>query len=126
MDEAVALARLASMVAADQRPALSPADLQDLLDEYRTADADGAWITDPGWVPTWDLNGAAAEGWRRKAARVATDFTFSADGASYDKGEVMAHCLAMAAAFDAKRPPGILGVREDRAAAPYDSPRLTL
>lgn len=43
-----------------------------------------------------------AELWGLKAGKVAGDFTFSADDASYDKGEVMAKCLEMEAHYAAK------------------------
>lgn len=49
----------------------------------------------PAWVPTWDLNAAAAEGWRWKAAKVANQFQFSADGQSFQRQQVYDHCLTM-------------------------------
>lgn len=102
MDRAVALDALKSMTAADQRPVLSDVTLGALLDQYASVDSDGLAPTDAGWTGTWYLNAAAAEGWRRKAAAVAGDFTFSADGASYDKGSVLANCERMVALYAAK------------------------
>lgn len=106
MDRATAKARLTNMVAASERPVLSagdaPSDLETLLDMFQRPDADGLMPDDTGWTPTWDLNAAAAEGWRWKAARVAGDFTFSADGASYSKADVLAHCLDMEQTYLAK------------------------
>ena len=102
MDRTVALTRLTSMVAATSRPVLSTEQVNALLDATVIPDASNLLVTDPSYVPTWDLNMAAAEGWRWKAAAVAGDFTFSADGASYDKGSVMANCLMMEAKFAAK------------------------
>lgn len=123
MDRTEALARLGRMVASDQRPVLSDADLGDVLDGAATIDADGYRPTDPGYTPTWDLDRAAAEGWTRKAGRVAGDFSFSADGASFNKGDVLAHCEAMAATYRA-RGVHVLTVADDRLAGPYRSPRL--
>lgn len=111
------------MVAADERPALSADAIHDLLDGAAIPDAAGRLSTDPTWEPVWDLDRAAAEGWRWKAGAVAGDFTFSADGGSFSKGEVLAHCEAMADHY-AARGLGIITAREDRLAAPYDSPRL--
>lgn len=125
MDRTVALARLRVMAAADQRPVLSTEDLDTILTAYSTVDADGRLVTDAGWVGTYDLNGAAGEAWRAKAARVAGDFTFSADGASYSKGEVMANCLQMAAEYAGKSL-GVVTLGTERSATIYDSPRLLL
>lgn len=102
MDRPGALARLTEMVAADQRPVLPPASVGRLLDDFRVRDRNGNMVTDPGYVETWNLNAAAAEGWRRKAALVAGDFTFSADDASYSKGDVLANMERMAAMYAAK------------------------
>lgn len=97
MDEAGALARLRSMTGGpDARPVLSDEELGNLLEDYRTADTDGLGPQDDDYTPTWALNAAAAAGWRLKAGRVAGDFTFSADGSSFSKGEVLAKCAEMA------------------------------
>lgn len=123
MDRAAALAALRNMVAADERPALSTDDLDALLAMTAIPDPAGRLPQDTAWVSTWDLDRAAAEGWRWKAARVAGDFTFSADDASYSKGDVMAKCLAMADQY-AARGLHVLTVTDDRAYPPYNSPRL--
>ena len=54
-----------------------------------------------GWVPTYNTNGAIAEVWSQKAALVAGDYTFSADEASFDKGDLLAHMLAMESKYAA-------------------------
>lgn len=43
------------------------------------------------WIPTYDLNAAAADIWGERAATVADDFTFSADGGSYSLSDVIKH-----------------------------------
>lgn len=83
------------------RPSLTDSELDALLATYALRDEDGRAPTDDAWTPTYALNAAAAEGWRQKAARVAGDFGFSADGASFSKGDVLAHCLAMEAHYAA-------------------------
>lgn len=116
-----ARARLAQMVAAASRPTLSDENLDDLLDDYRTVDGHGNLVTDPGYVPTYALNAAAAEGWRRKAAMVAGDFTFQADDASYSKGDVLANMEKMVQMYAAKDVGTLsFGVRDRR----YDTDRL--
>jgi hypothetical protein len=74
---------------------LEAAEIDALLERFRLADDAGRTPGSVGWLGTYALNAAAAEGWRIKGARVAGDFNFSADDASYSKGDVMAHCLEM-------------------------------
>lgn len=95
MDRGVAKALLVGKVAATSRPVLSDALVEALLDSAATKDANGVAPAGVGYVTTWDLNAAAAEGWRMKAGMVAGDFNFSADNASYSKADVLAHCLEM-------------------------------
>lgn len=52
------------------------------------------------WVPTWDLNAAAAEGWRRKAAKVAGAYSFSDAGASFDRSDMVNACMAMVRVYE--------------------------
>jgi hypothetical protein len=86
--------------AANDAPVLSNDDLDALVD-----------VAVATTVP--DVNKAAAEGWRLKAARVAGGFSFSADGVSVDKTMLMKHCLDMAAAYDkeSKRSGGVYTVQ---------------
>lgn len=126
VDKTAALAELADMVAATQRPVLDTAALTRLLDRYAIPDRYGRWVDDPDWEGNWNMPAAAAEGWRRKGAQVAGDFTFSADGASYSKGDLLAHCEAMARQYQAQSGLTIQGVADDRTHRPYSSPRLAL
>lgn len=107
MDRGVALGILEDRTAATSRPVLSPATLERILDQWACADAEGRVPSDSGWVGTWDLNAAAAEGWRIKGGKVAGDFNFSADGASYSKADVLAHCLEMETKY-ASRSHGVM------------------
>ena len=45
---------------------------------------------------SYDLNGAAAHGWRELAGVKAELYKFTADGASYDRNQWFDHCLQMA------------------------------
>lgn len=91
----MALTLLRDKVAATSRPTLSDDSLSALLDQHPRPDREGRLADDTDWAGSWDLNAAAAEGWRLKGAKVAGDYTFSADGASYNRGDVLANCLAM-------------------------------
>lgn len=57
------------------------------------------------WAPTFDIDAAAAAGWRVKASKAAGRFDFTEDGQSFSRSQVVAHCNAMAASFE-KRAPG--------------------
>ena len=95
MEREVALTLLRDKVAATSRPVLAEATVAALLDAYPMPDSAGRAPVDDGWEGAWDLNAAASEGWRMKAGKVAGDFNFSADNASYSKADVLAHCLEM-------------------------------
>lgn len=119
MDREVALALLTEKVAATSRPVLSPPAVDALLTAYQTQDADGRPPTDAAWVGTYDLNAAAAEGWRMKAGKVAGDFNFSADGGSYSKADVLAHCLEMESKY-ASLNHGVMNTLAGHQALPRD------
>lgn len=119
MDREVALASLGDLVAATSRPVLDPGPLGRLLDRHAMADPEGRGPLAEGWTGTWDLNAAAAEGWRLKAGMVAGDFNFSADGASYSKADVLAHCLEMETKY-ASRSHGVMNTLAGPQALPRD------
>lgn len=123
MDRTAALVRLRIDVAADSRPVLSQAVLDTILDDARVIDPNGRRPTDPAYVPTWNLAYAARRGWEAKAALVAGDFTFSADGASYSKGDVLANIERMISLWRAKDT-GVITTGEDREANLVPSLRL--
>ncbi|RLG78461.1 MAG: hypothetical protein DRO14_00560 [Thermoprotei archaeon] len=96
MTEAEALVRLSRMTASSNDPELTAEELDDLLSMCKVMDADGRAPDDEDWEPTWDLNRGAAEGWRWKAAKAASRFDFTADGASFDRSQITEHCERMA------------------------------
>lgn len=102
LTEAGALERLRGMVAASSEPTLEDDELVSLLDGARRQDKYSAWPDDDGWQPTYDLNAAAAEGWRRKAGKVVASFDFSADADSFSESQVHAMCLEQARVYAAK------------------------
>lgn len=53
----------------------------------------------PDWIPTYDINAAAADIWDEKAAAVADCISFSADGATYSVNEKVANYNRMAAKY---------------------------
>jgi hypothetical protein len=54
------------------------------------------------WVPTFDLNFAAAEGWRWKAGKAAGLFNIAPDGNSFQRSQVYAQCIRQASEYASK------------------------
>lgn len=96
MTEEEAATKLALMVLSDEDPELSPDQMDDILAHARRPDADDYTYADDEWTPTWDLDAAAAEGWRRKAGLAASRFNFAEDSQRFDRAQVYANCLQQA------------------------------
>jgi len=102
MNAAEAQARLKRMTDADNEPALTADDIADCLAISKLVDANGLAPSEASWTPTWDLNRGAAEGWRRKAGKLATRFDFEADGQRFDRSQAIEHCERMAESYRRK------------------------
>lgn len=88
------------MTAATTHPVLTPDEVADLLSMFAVADASGYAPSDIGWTPTYDLNRAAAEGWRWKAGKAAAEFDFSSEERSkFERSQVHAACMAQSHAY---------------------------
>lgn len=57
------------------------------------------------WIPTYDLHAAAGDIWEEKAAVVAVDFAFQADGGSYQRQQVHEQYLQQARYHRSRRVP---------------------
>ena len=95
-DATATKAKLSRMVDADTEPTLSATELNDLLNYAARTDASGYTRSDSEWTPTWDLNAGAAEGWRRKAGKAASRYSFAEDGQQFQRSHVYGHCLRQA------------------------------
>jgi hypothetical protein len=62
-----------------------------------------AQVANASWIPTYDLNAAAADIWEEKAAGVATGVNFSADGGNYQMSNQYEQFMKMARHFRARR-----------------------
>lgn len=102
MNEAEARSQLERMTAAADEPKLLTGDITQLLSMSALADGDGRPPSDLAWEPNWDLNRGAAEGWRWKAAKLATKFDFDADGGRYSRSQMLQMCLDMAMQYQRK------------------------
>ncbi len=103
MDDVQATIRLRMMTAADDDPALTEAELDELVLMSRRADRDGYVISDATWTPTFDLNAAASTGWLWKAGKAAKDVTFSSDGQKFDLSNLIEHCERMSRHYASNR-----------------------
>lgn len=109
MTEDQALARLERMLAADVDPILSADEMSDLLDLAKREDSAGLAPSEDDWEPTFDLDYAAAEGWRWKAGRTVPRYGVTLDTESLQRQQVYAHCISQANHY-AKRIIGNIGV----------------
>jgi hypothetical protein len=85
------------------------------------ADGTVVWTEAGGsWAPTYDLNAAAAEGWRWKAATVAGAFSFTTDSQVFNRAEINAMCLAMAEKYQKR----VTGSIRQRGSLPIIAPPI--
>lgn len=54
------------------------------------------------WQPTYNLNSAAAEGWRWKAGRTADRISFGTQGDNYNAEQMHQHCVDMAKYYEGR------------------------
>lgn len=100
----ILIVRLRRMVDEPSETTYTDADLQEVIELYPLLDVRGeepfTWDTstrpptqdeNEDWIPTYDLNAAAADVWGEKAAAPAQDFDFSADGGSFKRSQVVKH-----------------------------------
>jgi len=80
-------------VAHDQEPLLSADDIDYLVEYAKRADTSGRPPSHDNWTATYDLDAAAAEGWRIKAGRIAGSFDFAEDGQRFNLSQLYAHCI---------------------------------
>lgn len=90
------------MTAAGSEPVLSEDELSQLLEGYALPDSQSRVPSDLNWVPTYDLNAAAAEGWRWKAARASEMTAIDLDGTKLSADQLFAHCEKMAVLYARK------------------------
>jgi hypothetical protein len=91
--------RLEKMTQWDQEPRLTEDELLSLLELAKRADSVEIPPSEASWAPTWELNAAAAEGWRWKAGKVAGRFNVVADGDSLQRAQIFGMCLQMASKY---------------------------
>jgi len=110
---AAMVARLRRMIAEPTTTTYSDSDLDDWIESYPVADGDYNDPTDADWTATYDLHAAASELWSEKAAAVAADFSFSADGGNYSRDQVYAQYMKQTRFHSARRRAGSVRIHSD-------------
>ena len=113
---AAQIARLRRMVAESDATTYTDSDLTTYIEAYPLVDERGeeayTWDTstepptqddNDNWIPTYDLNAAAADIWEEKAATLAQDFDFSADGASFSRSQAYEQMMRSARYYRSRR-----------------------
>lgn len=106
------IARLRRMVAESGTATYTDSLLVSAISGYPLPDAAGEWpllssgSVNTAWVATYDLAAAAGAIWEEKAAAVATNFDFTADGATFHKSQVFEQYNKQARVWRARRAPG--------------------
>ena len=90
--------------------------ISDIIETYPLVDALGSepftWdsSTQPptqdeneNWIPTYDLNAAAAQIWQEKAAALAGLFDYAADGGNYKRSQASEKASKQARYYSARR-----------------------
>lgn len=108
--------RVRRMIAESTNTTYSYATLKAYIERYPLPDERGedpyTWDTsttpptqdaNEDWIATYDLNAAAADLWEEKAAGVAEDFSFSADGGSFQRQQRYEQYMKMAARYRSRR-----------------------
>ena len=132
---AAQISRLRRMIAEPETTTYSDEDLAEAIERYPVIDARGVETyyydtsTIPptqtamdNWLPTYDLCAAAADLWAEKAATLAADYDFSADGASYSRRQAYDNAMASSAYYRARRSPRALFLRPEPEAADLAAP----
>lgn len=113
---ATMIARVRRMVNEPTMATYEDADISAIIETYPLIDERGeepyTWDnstepptkdTNDNWIVTYDLNAAAADIWEEKAASVAQDFDFKADGGGYTRSQVYDQFMKIARHYRSKR-----------------------
>jgi hypothetical protein len=75
------------MIAEPDQTVYTDADLQVLADNCLVPDTEDRAPDEDGYITTYDLNAVASIVWDMKASAIADEFTFSADGGTYQRSQ---------------------------------------
>lgn len=78
-------------------------NLSSIIERYPLPDANGLFPKEDGWTPRYDLNAAAADVWAEKAAGLAGQYDFTADGASFERSQAYEQAMQQARYYRSRR-----------------------
>ena len=93
---------LKKLAAWDVAPTLTDTEIDELLAAAAKKDAEGNAPTSEDWIPTYDVNAAAAAGWLIKAGRAASTTETEPDSVNVTS-RIFANCLRMSRVYSSKR-----------------------
>ena len=132
---AAQIARLRRMVNEPDSTTYDDDAITEYIERYPCVDERGEWAYDwdtattppskddnDDWIPTYDLNAAAADVWAEKATVVSVDFDFSADGGSYTRSQVHEAYMKQSRYYGARRTAGTITLHKwpDEASTPVE------
>ena len=113
---AAQIAQMRRMVAEPTATTYSDDLLEDIIELYPTIDELGTmpyyYVQSSGtptktdndnWIPTYNLNAAAAQIWDEKAAAIANQYDFKADGGDYSRSQAFKHATEQAKYYRSRR-----------------------
>lgn len=95
VNEAEVRARITTFADPSAEPALTPADLDVVLDLSKRLDRYGVMPLDTGWEDTYDWNFAVAQCWLIKAGRLAPRYLFMSGGKMFSRNQYFEHCMTL-------------------------------
>ena len=123
---AAQIARLRRMVNEPTTDTYTDDDLAGYIESYPRIDERGespyTWDTstepptqdvNDSWIPTYDLNAAAADIWQEKAAVLAQDYDFNADGGQYSRSQAYEHAMRQVRYYRSRRSPLTITARPE-------------
>jgi hypothetical protein len=97
------IAKLRRMTAEPTDTTYSDAELVEYIEAYPLVDAEGYAPNDPSWTATYDMNQAAADIWNEKAAVLAGNYDFSADGSSFHRSQAYNQAMQQSRYYRSRR-----------------------
>ncbi len=112
------IARVRRMIAEPNTTTYQDTEVQAMIEAHPLMDVNGEWpwimqsvtldpanMVNPVWIPTYDLNAAAADLWEEKAGALAADYDFEADGAQYSRSQAYEQSMKQARYYRSRRSP---------------------
>ena len=94
--------RLRSMINEPTSVTYTDADLTTLIENAAIPDNTGKFPSETDWIPTYNIYKVAADIWLEKAAKVADEFDFDADGGSFQRSQKQKMAMKQASFFESR------------------------